>query len=216
MSEQIVLPWKPYSTYFLAGPSKCGKTQWIQRFIHHKNKMFQDPSPGKVIYFYGVWQHTFEQMERDGIIFVKGLPTMKEVDTYGDGEHTLLVIDDLYLEAAASTLVSNLFTRESHHRKLSVVLVSQNLFHAGRYSRTIQLNTEYLVLFKSPRDANQIQYLARQLYPHHVQAFMSAYQDATSAMHGYLVVDATVNALDDYRLRSRVFPGEDMWIYTYK
>jgi hypothetical protein len=49
-------------------------------------------------------------------------------------------------------------------QEISVILITQNLFHQGRFSRDISLNTKYLVVFKNVRDKNQFVYLARQVY----------------------------------------------------
>ena len=61
--------------------------------------------------------------------------------------------------------IENLFARGSHHRNLSVIYIVQNLFHQGKGSRSISLNSHYLVLFKNPRDKLQILTLAKQMYP---------------------------------------------------
>jgi hypothetical protein len=55
--------------------------------------------------------------------------------------------------------------------------------------RNISLNAHYIVLFKSPRDKQQISMLARQINPGKVQEFMRSYEDATSRPHGYLMLD---------------------------
>ena len=40
-----------------------------------------------------------------------------------------------------------------------------NLYYQGKESRTMSLNSQYLVLFNSPRDQQQVMVLARQMYP---------------------------------------------------
>jgi hypothetical protein len=42
----------------------------------------------------------------------------------------------------------DLFTKGSHHRNISVVLLTQNVFHHGPNFRDISLNAKYLVLLK--------------------------------------------------------------------
>jgi len=58
--------------------------------------------------------------------------------------------------------VTNLFTKESHHRDLSVVYIDQNLFNNGKEHRAISLNSRYIVALKNSRDASQIVHLAWQ------------------------------------------------------
>ena len=49
------------------------------------------------------------------------------------------------------------------HKNVHVIFVEHNLFQQTKQSRTIDLNTTHLILFKSPRDIQQIDYLGRQL-----------------------------------------------------
>jgi len=80
-----------------------------------------------------------------------------------DGTHsTLLILDDLMNETNQN--VTDLFTKGSHHRNLSVAYIVQNLFNNGKH-RTISLNSHYIVVFKNPRHASQIVHLAKQAYP---------------------------------------------------
>ena len=71
----------------------------------------------------------------------------------------LVVLDDL-LNVAYSREVCDLFIKDSHHRDISVILITQKLFHQGRFNRDISLNAKHLVVFKNVRDKNQFAYLA--------------------------------------------------------
>ena len=106
-----------------------------------------------------------------------------------------------------------LFTRGCHHKHLTVIFLTQNLFYQGRCSRTCSLNTHYLVLLKSPRQGNQLLHLGRQLYPSKAGVLVQAYNDSTKSDYGYLVVDSTPKGDDKYRLRTHIFPGEDPIVY---
>jgi len=44
--------------------------------------------------------------------------------------------------------VFDLFTKSSHHRNISFILITQNLFHQGRFCRDISLNAKYSVALK--------------------------------------------------------------------
>ena len=61
------------------------------------------------------------------------------------GEPPLIILDDL-LNEVYSKDVCDLFTKGSHHRNISVLLLTQNLFHQGINCRDISLNAKYLVL----------------------------------------------------------------------
>ena len=46
----------------------------------------------------------------------------------------------------------DLFTRGSHHMGVSVLYRTQNLFPPGKLSRTISLNSHYMLIFRNSRD----------------------------------------------------------------
>ena len=116
-------------------------------------------------------------------------------------------------EAGEDSEVSELFTKGSHHRNLSVVFITQNLFHQGKKMRTISLNAHYFVLFKNPRDAGQIRHLASQLFPGQTKYLIDAYKQATSKPHGYLLLDLTQSTPDNRRVLSDVLPHEEGYFY---
>ena len=119
----------------------------------------------------------------------------------------LIILDDL-LNEAYSGEVCKLFRKGSHHRNISVILITQNLFHQGNHCRTISLNAKYIVLLKNTRDKNQLTYLARQVYPEDSAGLYEVYLEATKRPHGYLVLDFEHDTDDLQRFRTHIFPGE--------
>ena len=115
-----------------------------------------------------------------------------------------MIIDDL-LNVVYSEQV---FTKGSHHRNISVILITQNLFHQGRYCRNISLNAKYLVQMKTVRDKQQFMHLARQVYPEHSSNLCKAYLNATERPHGYFILDLSQDTNDLLRFRTNVFPDE--------
>ena len=101
--------------------------------------------------------------------------------------------------------ISQLFTR-GRHDNLSVIYLTQNLFHAKQ--RSISLNSDYMVVFKNPRDQSQIQNLARQVYPGNSKFITWAFGDATKDAHSYLLLDMKPPTDDKHRVRSRILPSE--------
>ncbi len=90
----------------------------------------------------------------------------------------------------------------------------QNLFDKGRSHRTVSLNTQYMVLFKNPRDKSQIEVLARQMYPKNRNLLVAAFIHATQKPFGYLFIDLRPETDEQIRLRSNIFPGEDHLCYA--
>jgi len=104
--------------------------------------------------------------------------------------------------------VCELFTKGSHHRNISLVLIKQNLFHQSSSSRDISLNSKYIVVFKSPRDKIRIVHLARQVYPVNISSFHKTYLDVCKDSHTYLFLDLTQSINDLLRFRIKFFPRE--------
>ena len=74
----------------------------------------------------------------------------------------MLVFDDSCEEIFNDKEFSKLATA-GRHRIISVIYVKHNLFQQSKWSRTIDLNTTHIILFKSPRDIQQIIYIGKQL-----------------------------------------------------
>lgn len=167
-----------------------------------------DPPPKKILWFYGEWQEAYTKLQRPNISFIEGLPKTEMIDPRIPH---LVVIDDLLSETDKK--VTKLFTKGSHHKNTSVVYITQNLFDRNKENRTISLNTHYMVLFKSPRDATQVEHLARQMYPGKTKFMQEAFMDATSEPFSYLLIDLKPQTPEDLRLRTKIFPGESQTVY---
>jgi len=123
-------------------------------------------------------------------------------------------LDDL-LNQVYSEAVCDLFTNGSHHRNVSVFLLTQNFFHQGTKCRDISLNAKYVVALKNVRDRNQFSFLARQVYPENSDSLYRAYLEATSKPHGYLILDFAQDTDDRVRFRTNVFPDQyPLVLYT--
>ena len=73
---------------------------------------------------------------------------------FDGSEPSLIVVDDHMSDI--NQVVADIFTKISHHRNISILYLTQNLFDENKYVRTISLNAHYLVRFKNPRDASQV------------------------------------------------------------
>ena len=196
-------------TCTVAGPSTSGKTWFVFRLIKHVDRLTVPP-PEKILYCYGEFQPSFSEFPE--VEFHEGLP---DVSRFDGRQRVLLIIDDLMNEADQN--VCNLFTKLSHHRSVSVVFITQNLYHRNRFVRTMNLNTHYIVMFKNPRDANQVTTLARQMYPGKSKFVIEAFKDATKNPYGYLLIDLKPETDERYRIRTNIFPDDDrQYVYVSK
>lgn len=201
-------------TAIIAGPSGCGKSTFVKRFLAQADRMCTVPF-ARVLLYYGEWQEAYRELGAN-VEFFEGLPQTSDFNQ--DPENAkLVIVDDLMREATASGggAIVDLFTKGSHHRNLSVMFLTQNLFHQGPGQRSISLNASYILVFKSPRDRLQIYHLARQLYPEDPRVVQEAYFDCTTdTPHGYLLLDLKQTTPENCRLRSCIFP-DDTHHYVY-
>ena len=85
------------------------------------------PSPQKIIYCYSLYQPLFDYLKTKitNISFIKGLPNLDEIS------NCLLVLDDLGQDCIDNKDIVQLFTVGSHHRYISVILLTHNIFEKG-------------------------------------------------------------------------------------
>ena len=200
--------WKTPFRCIISGPSGCGKTYFVERFIRNIGLM-TDPPPTEIIWAYAEWQPTYDRLRPLGVQFVEGIPDTSHWDV---NTRRLCILDDLMDETNAS--VTQLFTKGSHHRNISVIQILQNLFSKNKEARTISLNSNYLVLFKNPRDNAQVSHLAKQIFPTNLKYVNQSYINATQNAHGYLLFDLTQDTPDTLRLRTNIFPGEQQVVFV--
>ena len=191
----------------VVGPTGCGKTSWVHQLLEQMETRVK-PTPARIMWFYQRWQPLYTDIKQQVPIieFIQGIPHNIKRDDFFDTRYpTLFIVDDLMKEATQSSDICDLFTEGSHHRNLSIICLLQNMFYKGKEIRTMSLNTHYMVLFKNPRDQQQVSVLARQMYPGRSHYFMEEYQVATERPHGYLFVDLKQNTPEDQRLRANIF-----------
>ena len=198
-------------TCIVAGCTQSGKTVWVKTLLENAQKTIS-PTPQRVIWCYGQWQPTYFDMMRTmpGIEFNEGIPDdIDEPDYLDVSQRYLIVLDDLMAQSG-KTNVLLIFLREGVITGIcrSSTLCKIFFIKACKEIRNISLNSHYIVLFKSPRDKQQVSMLARKVNPGKVQEFMDAYEEVTSRSHGYLMLDLKPTTDDQQRLKTNVLPGE--------
>jgi nucleoside-triphosphatase THEP1 len=191
----------------IVGPSGSGKTHFVCKLLQN-HKLFKNRF--KNIYWHqgcnseeGLTKSELRKLKR--IKFIKGFDKnwSKRLKS-GD----VIIVDDLYQEANKESEFNNLFTKISRHDSVTVIFMTQNLFHQGGKHRTRNLNVQYLVLFKNPRDATVVDFVSRQAYPNNRLFLIEAFQDATKNAHGYIFIDFTQACPDDLRVRTDIFENK--------
>ena len=121
----------------------------------------------RILFYYDEWQEAYRTASKPNacitIEFREGLPQIADYSRDND-KKKLLILDDLMRESS-SDVILHLFTEGSHHKNISVIFITQNVYQKRKAQRDISLNIKYLMLFKNPRDKAQIQHLVRQIHP---------------------------------------------------
>ena len=181
----------------VCGPSCCGKTELIFRMLL-ENTFF--PKFLSIFYFYQHEQPKLKSLEAKlNIQFTK----FSSFDLISELENCLLVFDDSCEEVFNDKEFSKLATA-GRHKNISVIYVKHNLFQQSKWSRTIDLNTTHIILFKSPRDIQQIGLIGRQLS--NTQFLKDRYELANKQPFGHLLIDLDSKTSDVLRYCSNIVP----------
>lgn len=210
------------AVFQIVGPSGCGKSHFVVKLLASHRNIFQKPI-NNIYWLMGsndakgrhvdVADTQLELNKLKNLHILKGFELgWQDKPKRGD----VCVIDDLFMEANNEHNFNNMFTKVARHREVTVIFVTQNLFHQGGQHRTRNLNTHYLVIFKNPRDSSVIEHLARQAFPSRPKYLVEAYHDATrDKPHGYIFLDFTQSCPDVLRVRSDIL-NTTFGIIVYK
>ena len=180
----------------IVGPSGSGKTELMFHMLQG-NSFY--PRFEKLYYFYKEFLPLFREM--------RGSIARIEFSKYSGLEITkilsnrLLIFDDSCEEISNDKEFVKIAT-SGRHRKLHVIYVKHNLFHQSKWSRTIDLNTTHIILFKSLRDIQQIEYLGKPL--NCLQLLKDAYKLATAEAYGHLIIDLDPKSSQGLRLHHKL------------
>ena len=100
--------------------------------------------------------------------------------------------------------LGNFFTKGAHHRNLCIIYITQNLYNSNSDNRTVNLNVQYLIIFKNPRDMLQIQHLGRSILVRNFKEFEEAYKYATRNPFGYILIDLKQTTPDQFRYMTNI------------
>lgn len=212
------------SCSFIAGASSSGKSTLVHRLLKYKDYMFREKVT-KIMYCMSMSQPLYSEIKKDvpGIVFKRGVPSEEDLEQFTDGrDHTILVLDDLLSDIVSNVDFQNIVTRVSHHLKITVLILSQNLFPRGTCSKTISLNSHYIFLLCNKRDIKQVSMLASQTGLGKLLKF--AYQECVLGQrYGYILVSlhpADITYLPGgtprqcAKIFTNIFPGENLISYV--
>lgn len=123
MCVTMALVFKHPFTMIVAGPSGSGKTVFTKNLINNLDRLCDKPID-KILWCYTEEnalriRNCIKESQRNKITYHKGLPTSFDND---HDKPMLIILDDLMMEAT-NEKICEVFTRGSHHRNQSIVLI---------------------------------------------------------------------------------------------
>ena len=108
--------------------SGSGKTYFVKTLLQFLGSV-GTPKPEEVIWCYGMWQSSYQDIS-DTVIFREGLPIIQSEGN----KRRLVIVGDLMNKADKS--LTDLFTKGSQHKNISVIHIVPNLFRKNKQQRT--------------------------------------------------------------------------------
>ena len=193
---------------FLSGPSGSGKTTFIVNMIENLDSIAKLP-PQKIVYFFTEWQERFNGMRKNlNVNFIEDndtiLEQVKEID-----EPALIIFDDM-LNSPNLKVIAQLFTVHGRHMNMCLAFLSQRLFNNNEHFRQISQNSDYMCIFKNPRNSMDVRNMAMQITPKTLD-LLHMYTKATKKPYSYIFIDLTQECIPQLRYRSGIFNEDHMF-----
>lgn len=203
----------------LGGPTKSGKTTLMQRLLENRATMFQPPI--ERVYWYYTMDNSVAGAKTmfPDVIFVKGTVTSKTTQDMELSRPTLLIMDDMQdmvLRTDTFTVLSNLFTRESHHSNLSVALLVQDFFI--KRLNQIAAQCENVIAMLSGSSSQKLESLGRRMFSTGGGAFLlwATQRIKAQSKWPYALMSQGAGVSECEKLRHFIFPGEANTFYVQK
>ena len=198
----------PFTALFV-GSSKSGKSTLLRKLLQSDNIQ---PFPKQIIYIYGEYDTdnftALSNIFQERIVFKQDTIVDFTVLTK-TSQDCIIIFDDMISRVFDEVAVQKLFVQGSHHRGISVIIISQNIYPKGKFSRTISLNCNYFFIFDIPRDRSSVKYLSRQAFPQKPNFLYNCYQDVVINKNNqnsfrYIVVDFSIRSPEKFRIWSNI------------
>lgn len=212
MDELYDVTIKHPSRILVFGPSGSGKTSLITRILINSDVVFGLPFD-YIAYVSGLG---FPNIDVANGVKINKLTEIEPsfIDDLDPRKNNLLIFDD-NIYVTNDRLMSDLFTKLSHHKNITVILLIQNLFPRTKYSRDISLNSTYIILMANNRDRTQISRLSYQIDG--TKFIYNCYKDNTNNKpYSYLLLDFHPDTPENFRVRSSLFQNEPIYTYVKK
>jgi hypothetical protein len=188
-----------------------GKTTLLKQILENNQTIFDKP-PTKIYYYYSVKQPLFLEFDNiePPIEFINEIPSEQAFLNMNEQENNLVILDDLMQEVGSDDGFLQLITKMVHHKNISTVYITQNLFHQSKNNTTINKNCHYLFICNNPADRLTAFNIGRRAYPGQSNFFKEVHQEAVeNKTFGYLLMDFHQKTKNNLRLLTDIFNLED-------
>ena len=200
----------PASLTCLTGSSGAGKSEFAVKLVHHAREVYNNDFDA-IIWCHQAGESSVPRealKDVPNIQFFKGLPP--SFTTFP--RNTLIICDDCSKEVVNSEAIYKAAIQGSHHDNQTIVLVCHQIFTPGKNFKTVSRNCHYYVLFRSPRDRNQVDIFFRQIEPKRWRQLRDVYESEVVAKpFNYLIIDchpASDIKLAPFRFKNSIFPSD--------
>ena len=170
----------------LSGSSGAGKTFFAEKILKHN---IFDKKADFVYYFHPCYLDeapvNWHETMNIPVSYQTGLPSVELLTSMPT--NSVIVLDDLMDKASASETIDHLFRVISGKRKISVMMMTQNYFAPGRFSRNIRNSCNYTVLLRNCCDATINLRAVRAMGL--TKAFQKAQQSIEGDEYPYVFID---------------------------
>lgn len=151
----------------------------------------------------------YDEHEKEDVVKYLSEDFIEEYRTKIETGRCCVIFDDLMSELAEAGVLVPLFTKISSHYNLSVILLTQNIFHktGGKHASdhtTLYRNTHYLVLFKNPLDSSIFTNISRRIDARSGQRLADLLQ-YIACSYRYVLIDGRIDTPKLLRFRSDLF-----------
>ena len=141
--------YKPMRAIF-SGSSQSGKTYLIGKILENQMQLFGSEFE-QIKYFYPEYLDEcpvqWHNSMKTPISYESGFPRKSDIMEMPEG--SLIIIDDNMKKVVDSELMRQFFNVISGKRNLSIIVVTQNYFTQGKFSRDIRNSSNIVCLFRN-------------------------------------------------------------------
>lgn len=174
-------------TCVVSGPSRAGKTTFVTNLIDHRSNLVSGGVWKYILVYLGTYLNENSEISKakenhPDLVKVVEVPNLYEGQTKvfeekfaSDflelisklGPGGCVIFDDMMLQLSRANILSDLFSKISSHKDLTVIHITQNLFLKGKQAqehRTMYNSLNHLVLFNQPMDSSIFSVIAKRVH----------------------------------------------------